>query len=103
MNNFQHIAVIVAGIDEEYQNSVIDGIISCARKENANVSCFAAFGGVIANSKYDIGEYNIYSLVNYNQFDGVVLLTNTICDEGEKAKILSAVRSSGIPAAPPLR
>jgi len=98
MNNYHHIAVIVAGIDEEYQNSVIDGIIDCAKKENANVSCFAAFGGVIANSKYDIGEYNIYSLVNYHQFDGVVLLTNTIGDEGERAKILSAVRSSGIPA-----
>ena len=98
MNTYRHIAVIVAGIDEEYQNSVIDGVIDCAKKANANVSCFASFGGVIGNSKYDIGEYNIYSLVNYSQFDGVVLLTNTICDEGEKAKIFSAVRSSGVPA-----
>ncbi len=98
MNDYQHIAVIVAGIDEEYQNSVIDGIIDCAKKANANVSCFAAFGGVIADSKYDVGEYNIYSLVNYSEFDGVVLLTNTICDAGEKEKILSAVRNSGIPA-----
>lgn len=98
MNDYHHIAVVVAGIDEEYQNSVIDGIIDCAKKANANVSCFSSFGGVIGNSKYDVGEYNIYSLVNYSQFDGVVLLTNTICDEGEKAKILSAVRNSGIPA-----
>ena len=98
MEGIKHIAVIVAGIDEEYQNSVIDGIIDCAREHNANVSCFTAFGGVISSSKYDIGEYNIYSLVNYSLFDGVVLMTNTICDPGEKKKIITAVKSSGIPA-----
>ncbi|MDE5564567.1 MAG: GGDEF domain-containing protein [Oscillospiraceae bacterium] len=94
----KHIAVIAAGIDEEYQNSVIDGIIACAKEANANVSCFAAFGGVISNSKYDIGEYTIYSLVNYQMFDGVVLLTNTICDTGMKKKIIADVKAAGIPA-----
>ena len=33
MNDYHHIAVVVAGIDEEYQNSVIDGIIDCAKKD----------------------------------------------------------------------
>lgn len=93
----KHIAVIVAGIDEEYQNSVIEGIISCAKRNEANVSCFAAFGGVISSSKYDIGEYNIYNLVNYREFDGVVLMTNTVCDPGEKKKIIDKVREAGIP------
>lgn len=72
MAKIKNIAVIVAGIDEEYQNSVIDGIISCAKEHDANIACFTAFGGVISSSKYDIGEYNIYSLVNYDEFDGVV-------------------------------
>lgn len=93
----KHIAVIVAGIDEEYQNSVIEGIIACAKRHDANVSCFAAFGGVISSSKYDIGEYNIYNLVNYREFDGVVLMTNTVCDPGEKKKIIDNVREAGIP------
>ncbi len=98
MAKIKNIAVIVAGIDEEYQNSVIDGIVSCAKEHDANVACFTAFGGVISSSKYDIGEYNIYSLVNYDEFDGVVLMTNTICDPGEKKKIISAVKKSCIPA-----
>ncbi len=93
-----HFAVIVAGIDEEYQNSVLDGIIACAKAGNANISCFAAFGGVISSSRYDIGEYNIYSLVNYEKFDGVVLMTNTVCDPDEKKKIIANVKASGIPA-----
>ncbi len=92
------IAVIVAGIDEEYQNSIIEGIISCAKENNVNISCFAAFGGVISNRKFDLGEYNIYNLINYNKLDGVILLTNTISDPVEKEKIIHRVKASKLPA-----
>lgn len=98
MSEPKQIAVIVAGIDEEYQNSVIDGISAAAKKLNANVACFAAFGGVIASGKYDIGEYNIYQLANYDLFDGVILMTNTVCDTNEKKKIIDRVKEAGIPA-----
>ncbi len=97
MRKIIEIAVIVAGIDEEYQNSILDGITVCAKKYQANISCFCAFGGVLSSSKYDQGEYNIYSLINYKKFDGVILLTNTISDPVEKEKILSKVRDSGLP------
>lgn len=92
-----HIVVIAAGIDEEYQNSVIDGVIACAKEADANVSCFASFGGVISNSKYDIGEYNIYNLINYKKFDAAILLTNTICNPEKKQQVISGVKSAGIP------
>ena len=47
MSEFRHIAVIVAGIDEEYQRTVIEGIIDCAKVNDANLSIFTAFGGVL--------------------------------------------------------
>ena len=94
----KHIAVIAAGIDEEYQKTVIDGIIDCARTHDANLSFFAAFGGVLGSPKYDLGEYNIYRLVNFRKFDGVILMTNTVCDPDMKHLIVSTVKESGIPA-----
>ncbi len=94
----RNIAVIVAGIDEEYQNNVINGINDAARKNNMNVAYFAAFGGVLANSRYDIGEYNIYNLINFKKFDGAILLTNTISAEEVKKKVIKRVEDSGIPA-----
>ena len=97
MKKIIEIAVIVAGIDEEYQNSLLDGITKCAKMNHANISCFCAFGGVLSSSRYDRGEYNIYSLVNYEKFDGVILMTNTISDPVEKEKILKKVRDSGLP------
>lgn len=96
--NALNIAVIVAGIDEEYQNNIISGINSYATENNINVAYFAAFGGVLANKRYDTGEYNIYNLVNYSKFDGVILMTNTICAPSEKEKIISKVKEAAIPA-----
>lgn len=93
----KEIALIVAGIDEEYQNGVISGIKTCAAENNANISCFSAFGGVIMSKSYDIGEYNIFSLPNYELFDGVLLMINTINDPEEKERIAERVRASKLP------
>ena len=98
MSKTKELALIVAGIDEEYQNGVIDGIIACAKERRADVSCFSAFGGVISGKGYDIGEYNIYNLINYDLFDGVLLMINTISDQLQKQKIVDRVRESRLPA-----
>ena len=93
-----HIAVVAAGIDEEYQNNIIGGINSYAYKHNINVSYFAAYGGMLKSKRFDIGEYSIYNLVNFNEFDGTILMTNTICDPEIKERIIKRVEKSGIPA-----
>lgn len=98
MAKIYELALIVAGIDEEYQNGIIEGIIACAKDRNANISCFSAFGGVISGKGYDLGEYNIYNLPNYDRFDGVLLMINTISDPEHKKKIVERVRASGLPA-----
>ncbi|MGN0580568.1 MAG: GGDEF domain-containing protein [Ruminococcus sp.] len=92
------IAVVVAGIDEEYQRNIINGINSYTKEHNINTSYFAAFGGVLASKRYDIGEYRIYDLINFSSFDGTILMTNTINDSNEKNKIIQRVKESGIPA-----
>ncbi|MBR4555099.1 MAG: GGDEF domain-containing protein [Ruminococcus sp.] len=97
MADIKELALIVAGIDEEYQKGVIDGIITSAKANNVNVSCFSAFGGVISVKSYDTGEYNIYNLANYEKFDGVLLMINTISDQGQKELIVKKVRASKLP------
>ena len=59
------IAVIVSGIDEEYQQSILRGIHRYAAQHNVSIAHFIAFGGILANPKYDQGEYNIYELPNF--------------------------------------
>lgn len=93
-----NIAVFVAGLDEEYQNNIIIGINEFSRRNNINVSYFAAFGGMIDSEHFDIGEYSIYHLANLKKFDGAVLMTNTINDNSMKELISSKIKESGIPA-----
>ncbi len=98
MEKVYNIAVIVAGIDEEYQNNIINGINDFTREHSLNTSYFSAFGGILASKKYDIGEYNIYDLINFALFDGAILMTNTISDAEQKKKVIERVERSGIPA-----
>ncbi len=93
-----NIAVFVAGLDEEYQNNIIVGINEFARRNNINVSYFAAFGGMIDSRLYDIGEYSIYDAANLEKFDGAILMTNTINDDNAKGRIIKRIKKSGIPA-----
>lgn len=93
-----NIAVFVAGLDEEYQSNIIGGINEFARKNNINVSYFAAYGGMIDSHQFDIGEYSIYDLADLSKFDGAILMTNTINDNEVKKRIVDRIRSSGIPS-----
>lgn len=94
----RNIAVIVIGLDEEYQYNVIRGINQYAREHDVNISYFAAFGGVVDSRKFDLGEFSIFNLTNFSYFDGALLMLNTFSDADVKARIVERVRASGIPA-----
>ena len=97
MNRILEYALIVAGINEEYQTSVIEGIVEFAHEHKVNISCFSAFGGVVSGRGFDVGEYSIYDLINYKLFDGIILMLNTIASRSAKQKIVDDVRKSGLP------
>ena len=92
-----NIAVIVSGLDEEYQYNTICGINNFALEHNINVSYFAAFGGMVGSRTFDIGEVSIYNLIDYSRFDGALLMTNTFGDKEIRTRILERVRSAHIP------
>jgi len=92
-----NIAVIISGIDEEYQSTILSGIYDFADEKNLNIVHFIAFGGTLGNQKNDIGEFNIYNLINFDVMDGVILLTNTVSSPKVVNKIVSELKSCCIP------
>ncbi len=92
-----NIAVIVSGIDEEYQNNILKGIRQCALENSYNVSYFIAFGGVLQSYKHDHGEFNIFNLPNFSRFDGAILLTNTIASDSVREHVFSEIKKANIP------
>ncbi|MCM1133431.1 MAG: GGDEF domain-containing protein [Ruminococcus flavefaciens] len=97
MNSYR-IAIIVAGIDQTYQSSILSGIQSVASECSLDFYVFASFSGIMDNVSHDAGELNIFNLPDFNDFDGAVLLTNTIDYQYAVDDILERIKSAGIPA-----
>ncbi len=91
------IAVIAAGISEEYQQSILRGIHRYAAQHHVNIAHFIANDGILANPNNDIGEHNIFELPNFSLFDGVILLSNTFSAEIFE-NLSERIRAAGIPA-----
>ncbi len=94
----KRIAVIVAGIDETYQSSILRGIQSAALIYDFNCYVFVSFTGMKNNKGHDDGEMNIFRLPDFKRFDGAILLTNTIDCPPVVNDILDRIKNAGIPA-----
>lgn len=92
------IAVIVAGIDQNYQSAILDGLKASAVENCADMFVFVSFSGTMGNKQHDSGEMNIFSLPDFTKFDGVILMTNTIGYSPVVQNIHERVKKSGIPA-----
>ena len=92
------IAVIVAGIDETYQSSILRGIQSAAIKYGFDCYVFVSFTGMKDNKGYDKGEMDIFELPDFSRFDGAILLTNTIDCPPVVNGIFERIKNAGIPA-----
>ncbi|HBB19826.1 MAG TPA: arabinogalactan endo-1,4-beta-galactosidase, partial [Ruminococcus sp.] len=92
------IAVIVAGIDQSYQSAILEGMRTSAAGCGLDISVFASFSGTMGNPRHDTGEFNIFRLPDFSNFDGAVLLTNTIDYPPVVSDIITRIRQAKIPA-----
>ncbi len=92
------IALIIEEINQSYQSAILNGISSSAADFSFNVSAFVSFSGAMINPRHDTGEFNIFNLPDFKEFDGAILLTNTIAYQPVISDILSRIKEAGIPA-----
>ena len=92
------IAVIIEEIGQSYQSTIINGIAAGAEKYNLNISAFTSFSGDMNNPRHDLGEFNIFNLLDFSDFDGAILLTNTLSHQPVVSDILERIKIAGIPA-----
>ena len=97
MKQHIHIAVVVSTIDEEYQSGILYGIRQFSAANGITLAHFVASGNTGGDAGHDAGEYNIFSLADFQQFDGVILLINTIQNVKYREAVLERVRSLDIP------
>lgn len=94
------IALVMDGWKHYFTYAWPSGILDRIKEtdEDVNLYIFNSSGDWSRDEDYNIGEYNIYSLPDFNDFDGVIVDLNNISHDVVAHKVISAVKAAGKPA-----
>lgn len=71
-NTKKTIGVMISHANGEFQDTLSRGIITKAKELDFNVAFFTNFGGY-GQYEYDMGEFYITNLPNYEELDGIII------------------------------
>lgn len=66
-------------------------------KEEVNLYIFNSFGNWSRDKEYNCGEYNIFNLPDFSDFDGIILDLNNISSGKVLAEVTYKAKKSGKP------
>jgi diguanylate cyclase (GGDEF)-like protein len=78
LKNRKLIGVIISEVEELYQQKLLKGIISESYALNYDVAIFSTFIKNTGLPEYKFGEKNIYNLMNFEHFDGIIVAGLTL-------------------------
>lgn len=91
------IAVIIADMDMEYSGGIQRGIMKEAGANRYDIYVFNAYAGSDEAVKHNKGQYNIYTLANLSEFDGVIVFANLIQGRTVYADVKKRLQGIDIP------
>ena len=94
----KRIAVFASGWGDEYFRRVVLGISEAAKKENIDTFAFVNFSIRGLDALLNEGEFNIFTLPDLEDFDGVILLANSFNLTKEVEYFTEKLRELKLPA-----
>jgi len=83
----KRIALLLAQADEPYQQGIIRGVKSRAKEAGYSVCIYSMHVKYQNNKEREKGEANIYRLIDYDAFDAVIILSDTIQTPGVEKRL----------------
>lgn len=96
-DNMVRIAVIIANMDMEYGRELLRGIMEEAGRNRCDTYVFNAYTCSEETVKHNKGQYNIYTLANFSEFDGVIVFANYLQESDVYSDILQRLQETDIP------
>ncbi|MBE6875804.1 MAG: GGDEF domain-containing protein [Ruminococcus sp.] len=87
MKNRKRIAVLMAGVVHSYQHLFLKGILSQAKALNYDVCIFSPFMSYENETDYQLGENQIFDLIDYDIFDGVIYAPCSFTNDHIRQKV----------------
>ncbi len=91
------IAVCSAGIDANYNEALWRAFCDYANEFHYKILFFNAFSSLYEVGKHDLGEGNIFHLMNYDLLDGIIMLTETIKNDTIRKEIVEKAKHHSLP------
>lgn len=95
--NNKLIGVCLAKLTGQVQVESIMHITEKAKQEGYKVLVFSTFTDLYYRNKADAGESMVYELIDYDMFDGIILLAETIKDDLAVEKIVQNCKEHHVP------
>ncbi|MCH5267965.1 MAG: GGDEF domain-containing protein [Lachnospiraceae bacterium] len=90
------IAVCMADIDEHYNDEFMSHFRCLAKKYQYHILCFYSFSSFYFMDSHDLGERNIFQLINYDMLDAIVVFPETFTDTGILDDIVTKAQEKDI-------
>lgn len=88
------IAVLSGQLEEAYQSEFLKGLMKRSFELNYDVYVFSMYIKYQNTKEREIGDSNIYNLVNYDMFDAVILMSDIIQTPGVEENIEETIHNN---------
>lgn len=92
------IAIITSGWSVAYIKQVLNGVTSITNKNNCDIFFFACYRFIDQRNKINLTGYKIFDLINYEEFDGVIILSDLFDSDEILNKEIQRIKKAKIPA-----
>lgn len=91
------IAVIICGIEYHNQQEFMHGVFRYGKEHGGNIFVFICNADYQQTDAYKSGAFKIYDFMNPEEYDGVILLRETIHYQPAQKYIVQKLKESGVP------
>ena len=90
----RRLALLLGQGDEEYQSEFVRGFLKEAYASDFDVCLFSMFIKYQNSRERELGDSNIYNLINYDKFDAVVILSDSIQTPGVAEELENTIKKN---------
>ncbi len=94
----KNIIAVVTEISTSHIQKILRGIQKCCEESGCNLFIFMCERRFIPDNKHDLGEYMVFQIPDFSEFDGAIIISSTIFSQQIQQELTERIRASGIPA-----
>lgn len=98
MNIQKTVGICCAGVGTEYQSKICNYLLDQMRMTDwLRLMFFTCYSDSFSGSAYDLGEENIFRLINFEKLDALIILTDTIKSRSALSSLIERAEANNVP------